>query len=159
MESGASSAEIAIGIEEGKIVKVHGTGTSFDDAYGVVAKVSPGEGEENIGITFGRDMRYMFGSQFKKDGIMLFSEKNLKMVEDFPSKIKAELLFKDSYSRLYTLNKPLNKDSECGHKDCPKKAEKRAMINVWGSVYEVDVCPQHFEEFNGHLIDDFPWKK
>ena len=97
--------------------------------------------------------------EFKENGLTRFSGKNLDVVNDFPVEIKAERLFGNTYMRLFVLDKPLDKSSECKHKDCTQKVGKRAMVNIWGSVYEVDVCDDHFVEYNGHLIDDFPWKK
>lgn len=152
------TVDTAVEIEEGNIVKVYGTETSFDGAYGIVGKVFIGEEKENVGVTFGKDKSHLFGFQFKKNGIMMFSDKNLEVVEDFPVEVKAEHLFKGSYMVIRSPKEPLDKNSECRHDNCLQKAEKRAMVNIWGSVCEVDVCSQHFDEYNGHLIDSFPWK-
>lgn len=64
-------------------------------------------------------------------------------------------------NKWHTVNyysEPFQPGTPCQHDGCDVLAAARIMVNIWGSVCEVDVCEEH-RSFDGKLLDEFPWKK
>lgn len=42
-----------------------------------------------------------------------------------------------------SVSRYLAPQGECGKKGCDKPAEMRIRLNIWGGLYELDVCREH----------------
>lgn len=76
-----------------------------------------------------------------------------------PPEIRCERVYGSMYHHLYTLKEKLNKNLPCMHEGCSEKCEKRALVNIWGTVYEVDLCSDHYKEWDSKCTEDFPFRK
>lgn len=148
-------------LKEGEtLVKVRGTGTIYDNHFATVSKIyTDNNSGDNIGLTFGSEASYIFGAFFKADGITRFKENEFEIIDEIPVEIKCERIYGNTYHHIYQLKKKLNKDSPCMHEKCSGKSEKRALVNIHGVVYEIDLCNHHHKEWDGNLAEDFPFRE
>jgi len=62
-----------------------------------------------------------------------------------------------SFWIVYFLINPLNPNSECGF--CNNSARVRIEMNIWGSIYQYDVCHTCAKKWDGVRADGPPVKK
>lgn len=81
--------------------------------------------------------------------------------QDFELEEKVRRLFGNNmWHTIMEPTFPYNATNPCMHEKCGEiAAGGRAIINCWGTVYQVDVCPLHYKQYHGLCFDLFPYKK
>lgn len=101
---------------------------------------------------------YNIGVKFKDEyEVIFFRENQLRKNADWTRENKAERLFEGFHS-LFALKHRFDPNAICTHKGCRKKNSQRGMFNYVGSVYEVDLCDEHFKKWHGHCVESAPWE-
>ncbi|MBT5807691.1 hypothetical protein HOI18_00240 [Candidatus Uhrbacteria bacterium] len=152
-----------------------------DIAVGMVVRLIPGEGEfcdyllrDKIGeiafIDLDRGERCLgvkMGAGFRAretrvvDGVGWFAYDEVSVMEaGWTPKLRATHLFGRGYHHSSLLVAEWTPERLCMHAAHdgadPPNSTKRIMINAWGTVCDVDVCPEH-ERLDGFRMDMFPW--
>jgi hypothetical protein len=145
-------------MKKGDIVTINYPENHFHEAQAEVLEVVD---SVYVRLKPGRRYEYLFGARYgDKDidgnpyGEVTFPACALTVDEDWTVENRAENLFKGMYHHIFTTK---SDKSICMHEGCDHPADKRILINIWGSVYEVHVCEKHTES-DGHCMDDWPFR-
>ncbi|MEK7138221.1 MAG: hypothetical protein AAB787_01805 [Patescibacteria group bacterium] len=146
-------------LEVGNIVTVT-LDCMFTNKQGeVVAIVDDGDEDGNIDVKFGSDCDHLFSWNRKGKGALRFKESDLRKDKDYTMEVKAYHLFgAGMFHHLAPLKHPFSLENKCMHEKCAESATNRALVNIWGTVCEVDVCKGH-SDWHGNCADSFPWKR
>ena len=145
----------------GNIVTVIYPDSFFFNFQGEVVKIEENkkEGRKSIGVRFDEQYLCMWHDYYPGK-IIYFGEKDLRTEADYSLEHKVNSLFsKTMWHTLYTLKNPLDPQKLCMHEGCPKKQEKKIMLNAWGVVQESYVCAEHAKKYHGMCVDMFPYRK
>lgn len=128
----------------------------FHKAYGKVKKVIADQVLVSFGLEFSDLFRY---GDTEDKRIEKFDKKEVvKFNPDDHPEIKANLVYGENrYHHLYITTYKFSPENDCICKGCDKKAHKRILFNVWGTVREYDVCEEH-AKFDGWCGDSFSVK-
>ena len=149
-------------IKKDDVVTILNEELLFHECQGqVVEIVDDGDPDGNIGVKIGPKDEYLLGYCWNEDQkTVRFTEDELRVDQDWCIENKIIALYgRDRWHHAYSLGEPLNTEKECMHEDCPDKCKQRIMVNIWGSVYEIDVCDNHAKKWHGMCADSFPFKK
>lgn len=125
----------------------------------IVKIVRYGDEDGPIGVRFGREHRWLFDPYWKKDNVTRFEESDLRIDSDWSLQTKTLRAYgRSMWHSLCHLPFAWTFANQCLIKDCPHTAVMRGVANVWGSVYEVDLCAQHREEYNGMCGEELSLK-
>ncbi|MFH1142187.1 MAG: hypothetical protein V1695_00580 [Candidatus Uhrbacteria bacterium] len=153
--------------EIGQVVQVTPGEIGFDRDWALRRKFG-----EVVSIDDNRDypIQVNMGKNFRNDrfkrlrnGRGWFMPSELVIQEHgWTSMTRADFLFVLSVNAVIPLKKPWNPDNRCMHEDHTDAnaplAVRRAMVNVWGTVQEIDVCEKHLDQ-DGRCADDIPYRK
>jgi hypothetical protein len=142
-------------MDKGDIVTV--LSGAFEGAQGKIVGIRKGG---IIRVLISKAHEYMLGfCSSDREKIIRFTEKELRQDSDWTSEVKAIQLFgKKMFHSLRLLPKPFNPETECMCEGCSKKATSRIMVNLWGLIYEFDVCDEDRKKYHGKGMDCFPAK-
>lgn len=149
-------------LEVGNIVTITLADSLFNGKQAEIVEIADDGNEDgNIGVILGRDGEHLVGyCRTDEERIVHFKENELHLDDDWSPMNKAFKLFgPDMWHRVLSLKRPFDPERDCMHEGCYKKNTFRAMINIWGSVCEADLCDVHCEEWHGKCVESFPWKK
>jgi hypothetical protein len=124
--------------------------------------VNDGDPDGTINVKFGPWCSYLFDDMSRDSVTIRFLETELRRDVDWSFEVNIIRLFGReglmwrSASRLVD---PLNPQSECRINGCLERAARRCLINIWGTVHEVDLCVDCAEEFNGISCERLPNKR
>ncbi len=137
------------------------------DPVTVINAKSAHKGEQGIVTMLGSAAKKLVGVDFgPSNGWQLglheciyMKEKELRKDNDLAPENRVKRVFRsDSWHRLYTLKTPFSLENDCMHEGCEKKAVLRALVNLWGSIHDFDVCEDH-ADWHGKYADVFPVKR
>jgi len=113
--------------------------------------------ETEIIVFFGEEVSIIDYVTTDGKKIFYFGPDELRKEIDWNPEVKANRTFGHSMWHTVRYDKsPLGPDDECDIKGCPDRPSKRGMINIWGTVYELNLCDEHHEHYNGKCMDDIP---
>jgi hypothetical protein len=115
---------------------------------------------EKISVFFDKEVTYL-GFTFSKDERTFdFNPEDLRKDEDWKLETKATRLFgSNMFHSLFSPKAPFDTKNECQIEGCPNLVFKRGIYNYWGSVYEVDMCEEHYKEKHGKCGEDLSLKQ
>ena len=137
---------------------------SLRGKYGEVVDVDPEKGEYSVQVDMGRNFRKRGIIEYERltEGVGWFMPSELDLQEGWTPLTRADFLFVLSVNVVYSLKLPWSSDNRCMHEDHTDEdappAVRRAMVNVWGTVQEIDVCQEHLDQ-DGRCADDVPYRK
>jgi len=135
---------------------------SLRQKFGEVVAIDPERGthciQVNLGINFRRDIyERLTGGK----GWFMTSELEIQEAGWTPI-TRADFLFVLSVNAVAPLGFPWTPENRCMHEDHDEgdapQAVRRAMVNVFGTVQEIDVCEAHLGQ-DGRCADDIPYRK
>jgi hypothetical protein len=88
-----------------------------------------------------------------------YTPNEIKKVDGWPAKQIIDRHFSGYHTWYEPKHKFVPGAEECVVQNCSQKTEARTYVNIWGSVYPVDICAKHNKEYGFTTIEDFPWKK
>ena len=146
--------EIAIG----NLVKVVEEDTFFLEKCGEVVEIED-DGDEDgpIGVRFHEeDIPHYVSSP--EECVVRFLETELTAIDEYPLAHRAREIYGSMFHSVRSLIEPFSTENSCMHWRCSKhvRATGRAVINVWGTVMDIDLCQKHFDEYNGMCCDVSP---
>ena len=154
----------------GDVVRIDPNEKCFERDYslrgkcGEVVAVDSARGEYSVQVDMGRNFRAKSWPDYERleQGVGWFMPGELELQEGWTSITRAEFLFVHSVNVVYSLSKPWHPENRCMHEDHTDEdaplAVRRAMVNVWGTVQEIDVCEEHLDQ-DGRCADDVPYRK
>lgn len=143
----------------GDVVKIINQTLQFGGAFGEVTETKRRDKTgHTVKVKICQAFSHMAGAFFAEEREKWYKPEELEKHPDYPPAIKADILFKGLYHQIQSYQLPFNPGGDCQYNDCSREAIKRCMINIYGAVCEVDLCGEHAEEFNGHWLENFPWK-
>lgn len=124
---------------------------------GVVVEVEfDGDEDGPIGLVF----PYLDPRRpFDRGTITRFEDDELRKDAHISIENEAEKLFRGRYHSLSKLRVPFSPDRVCELKGCAEKCHARGLINVCGSVSQVDLCASHAEQMHGKEGETFNAKQ
>ncbi len=128
----------------------------------VVSITNDDNPEGPVGVHFERQCAFLFSfpSRYKKDGVMRFTESDLRVdVDGYTPENRADILFPNFYNFLYVLKDPIDISQLCMHNGCENNRVKSIFVNTCGTVQEFHVCETHAKEWDGRSCDGFPCRK
>ncbi len=126
---------------------------------GEVVDVDPERGAQCIRVKAGGFARGSYGRIEK--GHVWCEPDELEIQEDgWTQEDRATFLFGSSWHSMWNLKFPWQEGNPCMHsahdgQDRPP-AVRRVMMNIWGSVCELDMCEEHLE-YDGRCADSAPY--
>jgi len=149
-------------IAAGDVVEITNE-SAFNGMQGEVVTVdSKKEPGYPIEVKMHEKYRYMFGLPLGRDHDYMhlsFTEKELEKRNDWDIELRCYRLFKNMYHRIYIFNSPFNPHNICCIQGCQENNSQRILVNIWGSVGELDVCEQHASQYHGKCVESVPVKK
>ena len=151
-----------------KVVRIDPDDVGFDrdwslrNKFGQVVAVDLDRGTHCIQVNMGANFRSDLYERLK-NGLGWFMPSELEIQPDgWTSLMRADFIFALSVNAVFPLDIPWSPANRCMHKDHTDKnaplAVRRAQVNVWGSVQEIDVCEAHLDQ-DGRCADDVPYRK
>lgn len=129
----------------------------FEGKQGRVSAIVHDDDEDGpIEVWFGPECEDLLGPSSQEANNTRFLETELQIDEDWSPETIAYRLFAGSLSYFYDLGYPFVPGSECILEGCPHKAVIRGVCNVYGSVYALDLCEVHKEEYHGKCGEVLP---
>lgn len=138
---------------------------SLSRRKGEIIKIDPDRGDHSIQVSLGRTLT---SSRRIVKGKGWFAPGELELVEGgWTLEDLTYFTFGHScWHSLSSLTFPWSTDNPCMHSAHdgtePPRATKRALVNIWGTVCEFDVCADHID-FHGRLTEVLPcgerWRK
>ena len=138
-------------IRKGDAIVVHKNGDELDGQFGEVVSI---EGCK-IGVIFSPEVHPGYVS-LPSDRTSFFEPEQLSEGKGWDPMQRMLALFGSAWS-LFTRDSSLETDDGCQVKGCAKAAQRKGLVNLWGMVYEVDLCEEHFDQYHGTRRDSFPW--
>ncbi len=148
-------------LEVGNIVTVVSEDCRFFESQGEIVEIKDdGDPDGNIGVRFGEWYADLFDYPDGKYTIVRFVEKELRQDADWSLEAKIVRLYgKHCWHSVYVLKKPFDPTEECPEEGCAEQVSRRCLINIWGSIYEIDLCGKHVEKYHGKCGEIFPAKQ
>jgi hypothetical protein len=141
--------------KKGDIVTVTKIDSLVRDEQGEVVAVG-----NKISVFFGEEVTILGYTSSRDERIFNFSPEDLKKEKDWKLETKATKLFgRNMFHHLFARKSPFNPKDECQIEGCPDLVFKRGLYNFWGSVYEVDLCEEHYKTKHGVCGEDLNFKK
>ncbi|MFH1315813.1 MAG: hypothetical protein ABIH67_05480 [Candidatus Uhrbacteria bacterium] len=154
--------------EIGQVVQVTPGEIGFDRdwalrrKFGEVVAIDPDQLPHCIQVNMGKNFT---GDRFERltDGVGRFMPSELEVQENGWTPVtRADFIFCLSVNAVFPLAFPWSPKNRCMHEDHTDAnaplAVRRAMVNVWGTVQEIDVCEKHLDQ-DGRCADDIPYRK
>lgn len=69
---------------------------------------------------------------------------------------RAEQIWLRFHHSVYSMKEPFREGSPCMVEGCEETATERGLINVWGTVYPIDMCPEHLERWHAKAVEVGP---
>lgn len=146
-------------IPRGSVVTVLSRDNEFEGKQGILEEdaISP---DAEIKVKFGKEYSYLFGPFRGCEVSVQIRADQLRKDSDFTPENRAQRLFEGRWNVVYTLRDPFdpNAGHDCQRESCEKKATRRILVNIWGTVCEYETCEECGEVWHGKLVDDFPVK-
>jgi hypothetical protein len=146
-------------LKKGTIVTILAPKSDFNGKQGEI--VSWDEKNKLYIIKLNPRFEYLVGAGLSGDDkYVRFEETELRTEDDWEPLNKVHTLFgRDMWHTVEYSESKFVPGEECCHQGCHKKASRRIMVNVWGTVLEEDVCDEHAKMYHGKCIDGpFPNK-
>lgn len=163
------------------IVKVVGEGHIHSGKQGQIVGFDEKDEETPVRVWFGRECDHL-NDLLVRDRV--YSQKkyvteppppedqeNCTRVWNYsPNQLEAvpewdiETLAKRHFPRMYNCWSPMKHPFVPGGKDCDvrgcdRMVTRRILCNIWGAVFQADVCEECAPEFHLQKMDGFPWKE
>jgi hypothetical protein len=131
------------------LVRVTSKETSYLGKCGKVAEIiDDGDEDGPIGVRFDREDIATYVST-DEECVVRFEPSELEIITDFPVEHIANTLFRHSHHTVEEFTFVFSPKNDCMFEDCPQKATRRAVTNIWGRVIERDVCDEHYDMCHG----------
>ena len=130
-------------VEVGDIVTIISDESCYKDKQGqVVEIVEDGDADGSVGVKFRRDqmMHYVATGE---TCIVRHKEEELRIDKGWSLVSRATMLYGRMYHHTVELRFDFDVRNPCMHEGCNENAEKRCVVNVWGTVIERDLCKEH----------------
>lgn len=87
-------------------------------------------------------------------------EEDLRLDADWEPEAYAERFFKGCYHSVSTHKRKLDLNTLCMVDGCPHTQTTERWINIWGSVFNVYLCPDHAGHYKKYsCMDSFPFRQ
>jgi hypothetical protein len=131
--------------------------TYFEKQGQVVEIVADGDSDGPIGVKFGRWCEVI---AFNEEHITVrFEEPELRKDLDWSLEVKVFQCYGDDlWHSLYALKYLFDPAGTCKAEGCQEPNVRRCLINIWGSVYEIDLCKTCATAYHGMMGESFPRK-
>jgi hypothetical protein len=141
----------------GDIVTVTAENLYFEEQGQVVEIKNDGDSDGPIGVKFGRWCQTV--PSHKSDITVRFEEVELRKDPDWSLQVKVFRCYgNDLWHSLYSIPEPFDPQKQCKAKGCQDLNVRRCLINIWGSVYEIDLCENCAKAYHGMMGESFPDK-
>jgi len=149
-------------LKVGDIVTVVHKHYIYSDKQGEVVEIKDdGDEDGNIGVKFGRWYRHLFDySDGDNNSVTVrFLEGELRKDANWGLEVKVLQRFGENcWHSVYVLDKPFDPTKRCKTEGCNIVNARRCLINIWGNVYEIDLCEECAREYDGKCGESFPAK-
>ncbi len=132
-----------------------------DHTQGVV-QADVTDPEQEVPILYGREYSYLFGFDFDPvTAVRTARGADLEPQTDFTPENRADRLFPRHWHHFAVFDDPWDpaQNRDCQHLPCGAKATKRVMVNVWGTVCELEMCDSCATQWHGKRVEDVPAKR
>lgn len=90
----------------------------------------------------------------------VYRPNQLRRDDDWRPEVYADRLFRDRWHHISCHPEALDPAKPCMHADCPELQAEVVWINIWGSVFNVYVCPGHAKHHRRYpCMDSFPFRQ
>lgn len=149
-------------LEIGNIVTVLLEDSTYCDCQGQVVEIKD-DGDEDgpIGVRFGREYNHLFDFFQTGDSITVrFLEAELRKDLEWNLEVRLFRAFGSSVCNfLMERTVPFDPKNECQAELCSEDCARRCLINIWGTVYEIDLCETCAKLFDGKWGESWPNKR
>jgi len=159
----ASSFEIGQVVEVDPDDKYYDRDWSLRSRLGEVIGVDSTRGEESVQVSLGINFTDNDLYERLTDGIGWFMPSELEIQKGgWTLEARADFIFSLGVWAVIPLGFPWSPDNRCMHEDHTDAdaplAVDRAMVNVHGTVKQIDVCEEHLD-CDGRCSDDVPYRE
>jgi hypothetical protein len=142
----------------GDIVAVTLKDCSYYNQQGqVVEIVDDGHPDGRIGVKFGEWCESL--AFYESHAVVRFEESELRQDADWSLKVKVFQCYGTYvWHSLYVLPHSFDLTKTCKAEGCQNLNVRRCLINIWGNVYEIDLCETCAQAYHGKIGESFPQK-
>jgi hypothetical protein len=132
----------------------------FEQQGEVVEVVNDNDPDGPIGVRFGIWCSHLFDAFHEANQTTVrLLEAELRKDPDWTLEIKTIRLFgKEMWHSLFSRGIPLDRNTKCQTENCIHFCDERCLINIWGSVYEIDLCSECAKQYHGMMGESWPSK-
>ena len=124
----------------------------------VVEIVHDDDPDGPIGVKFGGWRRFSHLLE-GEDTTVRFLEMELRKDEDWSLEVKVYQCYgHNMWHSIATLKEPFDSKKICKAEGCTNLNVRRCLVNIWGTVYEIDFCETCATAYHGMLGESFPRK-
>ncbi len=132
----------------------------FEQQGEVVEIVEDGDSDGPVGVKFGKWCKHLFNSFH--DGnftTVRFEEVELRKDADWGIEVKAVRCYgARMWHSLCSLRRPFDPKGKCQTENCTHFCDQRCLINIWGTVSEIDLCMECAKQYHGKCGEMWPAK-
>lgn len=130
-------------VKIGNIVTIISQESSYNGKQGKVAEIKhDGDEDGPIGVRFHRNQIWHCVDS-EAECIVRHQEAELRVDASWSVESRAEQIYPRRYHSVYQLRFDFSPENPCMQAGCAKKATKRCIVNIWGTVSELDLCAEH----------------
>jgi hypothetical protein len=124
----------------------------------VMEIVDDGNSEGPIGVKFS-EWCDPLGALERDRPIIRFLEAELRRDDDWGFELKVYQCYgRNMWHSTARLGHVFDPKKKCGTENCTHFCDRRCLINLWGTVYEIDFCNECAKEYHGKCGEFFPSK-
>jgi hypothetical protein len=145
-------------LEIGNIVTILSRESLFFNKQGEIVEIVHDDDTDGpIGVKFGKECEHLFGAFTEEACIPIrFLETQLRVDTEWNLETRIIRAFGRMFHSYCASKKTFSLQDECATVHCNHFVDQRCLINIWGTVYELDLCKVCAEEYDGKCGEAFP---